>query len=221
MKKTKKDIVSYYGMGGEVAKMYKALDDFLVITKNVDEKHIRKVRIWGTVTAFASVAGLITAALLSGSPEVMIFCFSLAFLLAGLGIYLMTGYGSREFPNAKRVNSLINADGLRELYEDLERASNIAGTTAYTGGKYLFLRGDAVMRISDIKRFFVYESEGNDRHAEYHAAVEIEDEAGKARFRIKELSGTKKERSEQLVPIREAIMTEHNRYLKLSDKVEI
>lgn len=221
MKKTKKDIVSYYGMGGEVEKMYKALDDFLVITKKVDEKHIRKVRIWGTVTAFASVAVLLAAAWLERSLEAIVMSSSLALLMTGIGIYLLVGYGSKEFPNAKRVNALIDADGMQELYDDLMRAKSIPGTTAYTGGKYLFLRGDAVMRIADIKRFYIYESEGSDRHAEYHAAVEIEDEAGRDHFLLKELAGTKDERRELLIPIREAIMIERNRYLKLEDKVEI
>ena len=77
------------------------------------------------------------------------------------------------------------------------------------------------MRIDDIKRFFIYEKEGDDRHAEYHVAVEIEDEAGKSHFLLKEVFGTKEERKAQMIPIRESIMTERNRYLKLEDKVEI
>ncbi len=221
MKKTKKEIVSYYDMGGDVEKMYKALDDFLVITKKVDENHIKNVKKWGSLIAFGAAALLIAAAVYDGSLEVVILCASLAFLSAGLGVYLLTGYGAKEYPNAKRVNALIDADGMQELYDDLQRSQPIPGTSAYTGGKYLFLRGDAVMRIDDIKRFFIYEKEGDDRHAEYHVAVEIEDEAGKSHFLLKEVFGTKEERKAQMIPIRESIMTERNRYLKLEDKVEI
>ena len=143
----KKELINYNDMGGEIKEKYETLDVFLKLTERFDRTGKRKAKTRSLVVFTALAAAMAGLAVISGN--ILLWLIALLFLAAGVGLTIRI---SRvPFPDEVRSKGIIEKDGLDAVYGDLLEAEPVEGTNIYVGRKYLFLKGQWVMRLADIK----------------------------------------------------------------------
>lgn len=80
-------------------------------------------------------------------------------------------YDGVERPNKSYIKKLLRADGIQTVYDDFAHAEKYA--TASVGNKYLFLKGKALLRLSEIEKT---EVRINKNTEEYHFLIHLNNE---------------------------------------------
>ena len=208
--------VSYYDMGGRDAEMYRAIDEHLALTKRFSPKGIARSKLKVSLSCMILAGVFIVLAVSAYVYRDSLFGFftagPFALMLIIAAIHYALTYGNEPFTEVVRSNSIISADGLENVYNDLMRAKPINKTKFVSGGRYLFLKDYCVYRIMDIQEIYIDTVYSEDTPT-YYAAVRIADEMGESTLRLTTLSlfdnKRDKEFDEVTAPIRkmrEALM---------------
>lgn len=136
------------------AYMYLAIDEFLEFSKRYDPETVKKRRRSGIIGGFGIGGGA-----LAFSGVFVFFFVILSFIALSVGVYNLAAKGRHAIPEIYRMDKMIEHDGLEKVYNDLQRAKKIGGTNAYTGGTYLFVKGQMMCRNADIKKLFIDSAE--------------------------------------------------------------
>ena len=200
----KKEIISYYDMGGRDAQMYSKIDGFLALTKRFSPAAVKRTKLiacsvcfgLGGLTIIGAAIWVVRSMAYGGAFLGGLFRLIIAAFLIGVGIYMLKVYGSTPFIEMVRSDRIISADGLEKVYDDLVHARQLQGTKILLGCTYIFKKGDCLYRIRDISRFFIRE-ESDDDGTTYFACAEVRDESGIKKVDIVTLSGFRQSTREQ------------------------
>ena len=211
----RKEMISYYDLGGRDAEMYGRIDEFLELSRRYSPQAVKRKRTIGSV--FFSMMTLIFLAVMILSKE---FIFSLIMMAGSVwtAYYFIKIYGTKPFPDVVRTEKIIAADGLENVYDDLMHISRIADTSVYIGDRYLFKKGKVLLRIKDIRRTYI-RVESDDDGNSYYASVEAFDEAGIITMDLKILSGLQKKRQQTFEMLTRPIEDKRRRLMKLEDRI--
>lgn len=212
----RKEEISYYDLGGREAEMYRAIDEFLGLSKRYSPQAVRRKRIIGVV---AGIIGTM-ASMLFMLVTSMVLLFLISVLISGwLVVYFAFSYGKKPFPDVERVNSIIERDGLENVYNDLVHAKHIDFTYIHVGDEYLFKRGKVMCRIKNIARTYI-RVVSDDDSTSYYASIEAYDETGKLNIDIKQLTEfTSKNRQRTFEELVKPIEEKRYRLKKLEDQL--
>ena len=212
----RKEEISYYDLGGREAEMYRAIDEFLALSKRYSPQAVRRKRIIGVVVGFI---GAIASLLFMLATSMVLFFLIMALITGGLGVYFAFSYGKTPFPDVLRTNTIIEADGLENVYNDLMHVNCISNTAIYVGDEYIFKKNRVVLRIRDVERTYI-RVESSDDGTSYYAAVEVFDEIGRLSIDIKPLSGiTRNKRQQKFEELVQPIEEKMYRLKKLEDRI--
>ena len=212
----RKEEISYYDLGGRESEMYREIDEFLALSKRYSPQAVRRKRIIGVV---AGIIGTMASALFMLVTS-MVLLFLISVLISGwLVVYFAFSYGERPFPDVLRTDTIIGADGLENVYNDLMHVDCISNTAVYVGDEYIFKKNRVVLRIRDIERTYIRVESSDDGNS-YYAAVEVFDETGRLSIDIKPLSGiTKNKRQQIFEELVRPIEEKRYRLKKLEDRI--
>ena len=221
-----KEMISYYDMGGESARMYREIDNFLELSKRFSPQAVKRKRIIGSALLWGATA-LMLAIIIAGAVMDPMAGFTNAatlgvFMLGtiGGGVYFSFFYGKKPFIEVVRTDAIIDRDGLENVYNDLKHAVQIPDTPAYLGDEYLFMRGKVMCRIRDISDVYI-RVVSDDDSTTYYASVRVYDETGNTILDLTTLKGfLAKKRQENFEKIKQPIEAKRQRLLKLSDTVD-
>lgn len=212
----RKEEISYYDLGGREAEMYREIDEFLALSKRYSPQAVRRKRIIGVVVGF--VGAMASVAFMQATSLVFFFLI-VALIMGGLGVFFAFSYGKTPFPDVVRVNSIIDRDGLENVYNDLVHAKHIDFTYIHVGDEYLFKRGKVMCRIKNIARTYI-RVVSDDDSTSYYASIEAYDETGKLNIDIKQLTEfTSKNRQRTFEELVKPIEEKRYRLKKLEDKI--
>lgn len=212
----KKELISYYDMGGEPAKMYKRLDDYLMLTAETDSKKIDITRKIGAASGIIMALIFIITAVYMRTliSSIVLGAFV---VMSGLVTYkALTNDG--QMPQAKRANGIMEKDGLETVYRDFMYAKPVPSASALIGARYLFIRDEGMVRVKDIKNFYL-RTESNDEESEggCFLSIRLKDEFGSAAYDIRRVSGNRNERKLILGQTEESIRKINTKLLKCED----
>ncbi|WP_295152763.1 hypothetical protein [uncultured Ruminococcus sp.] len=211
----RKEMISYYDLGGKNAEMYGKIDEFLELSRRYSPQAVKRKRQIGSV-AF-SVLTLASLGIMILSRE-FIFTLIMAAIFGWFAYYFIKIYGTKPFPDVVRTEKIIAADGLENVYDDIMHISRIADTSVYIGDRYLFKKGKVLLRINDIRRTYI-RVESDDDGNSYYASVEAFDEAGIITMDLKTLSGLQKKRQQTFEMLTRPIEEKRYRLMKLEDRI--
>lgn len=178
----KKELINYNDMGGEIKEKYETLDVFLKLTERFDRTGKRKAKTRSLVVFTALAAAMAGLAVISGN--ILLWPIALMFLAAGVG--LTVRISRVPFPDEVRSKGIIEKDGLDAVYGDLVEAEPVEGTNIYVGRKYLFLKGQWVMRLADIKALELHDYRSKENRF-ITARAEFGDEFGSGSIELMRL----------------------------------
>ena len=211
----RKEIISYYDLGGRDAEMYGKIDEFLELSRRYSPQAVRRKRIIGSIAFSILTVGSLLMMILS---KEYLFLLLLTIGFGGAAFYFIKMYGTKPFPDVVRTDNIISADGLENVYNDLMHKSRIADTSVYLGDRYLYKKGKVMFRIRDIERTFI-RVESDDDGNSYYASVEFFDEEGRITIDIKPLHGLAKKRQQTFEMLTRPIEEKRYRLKKLEDRI--
>jgi hypothetical protein len=214
--KGRKEEISYYDLGGREAEMYRAIDEFLALSKRFSPEVVkRKKMIGGTVCSVLALVTLLIILLVKGALPLIIYTL----VLAGVAMYFFFTYGTEPFPELERANIIIRKDGLEKVYNDLVHAKHISFTQIYIGDEYIFKRDNLMFRIKDIRKMYIRDVSDDDSTT-YYASAYLHDELGILCADLKILKGwTDIERQRMFEELVRPIEEKRDRLKKLEDKL--
>ena len=212
----RKEEISYYDLGGREAEMYRAIDEFLGLSKRFSPEAVkRKKIIGGTVCSVLALVTLLIVFLVKGALPLLIFTLA----LAGAADYFFFMFGREPFPELERANIIIRKDGLEKVYNDLVHARHISFTQIYLGDEYIFKKDDLMFRIKDIRKTYI-RVESDDDSTTFYASAYLHDEMGILCVDIETLKGwTDVERLQKFEELVRPIEEKRNRLKKLEDRI--
>ena len=171
---------SYYEIGGEAARMYSTIDDYLELTLTRDADKIAKTRKYGAVIGFGAAAVLIIIAVVIHTllASLLLVAFAVAAALAGVYITRYDG----QYTHAKWVNAIIDKDGIDKGYKDFMSA--MPAGMILVGARYLFVRGTDMARIDDVEKFYIRKDIETDQVRGCYISAEVRENGRKRSFDI-------------------------------------
>lgn len=198
----KKELISYYDMGGETAEKYGIVDDFLKLTERFSHDSIRKAKISTTAVCLAVGAALAGLGILVNN---LLVCLASVLLL--MPVYAVWSSAAKGlFPDEVRSKGIMEADGLDAVYDDLLEAGPFKDSDIYVGRKYVFLKGRCVIRLADIESLVIYKDSGEDIDR-YYAEAKVTDGFSDDRVKLTDLPGNEIKRAEVFGGIKQYIGT--------------
>lgn len=215
--KGRKEEISYYDLGGREAEMYRAIDEFLALSKRFGPKAVKRKKIAGGILCSAgALLFLLLAVLIKGAFPL----FFVTLPLAGAAMYYFFTYGTEPFPELERANIIIRKDGLEKVYNDLVHAKHIKFTQMYIGDEYIFKKDDLMFRIKDIRKTYIRVESDDDGFTYYYASTYLHDEMGILCVDIRKPNGwTNNERERMFEELLGSIEEKRDRLKKLEDKL--
>ena len=212
----KKEMISYYDLGGREAEMYRDIDEFLGLSKRFSPKAVKRRRmIGGTVCSVLAMVTLLIVFLVKGTLPLLLFTLA----LAGAADYYFFTFGRKPFPELERANIIIRKDGLEKVYNDLVHARHISSTQIYLGDEYIFKKDDLMFRIKDIRKTYIRDVYDGDSTT-FCASAYLHDEMGILCVDIETLKGwTDIERLQKFEELVRPIEEKRYRLKKLEDQL--
>ena len=168
------DILGFFDREGTEGDRYRTIDDFLGLSKRFSVGALKRKRMIGVLAGSAmALLGIVLCFMSSEALSGGIMIIILGVCVALFGVLV---FKRGNIPQLERTKEIIACDGIDAVFEDFLAARYLSGSPVMMGSRYLFVEGEAMARIENIKRVYYHKNSG--RNASAYIMAEVFDDSG-------------------------------------------
>lgn len=179
---------------------FREIDRFLMLSERQSNDNTKQIKLWGRVGGVGGTLLFVGIALATGSTKP----YFAAAVFAALGIYFGYIMHKKPLTSLLRTERIVETDGIESVYSDFKNSVRIERSDLYIGERYIFKKGDLMVRLSDVRRCYISNDEG-EIGMEYFCDIDVSDETGSETLELRKLSSSPEQRQKQFNMINKPI----------------